>query len=422
MNYFKLLVIIFIFKTVTAQELIVYNENNSPIIANKLSSLAIDSLNNIWVGDGNSLYKFDRDWSIDLAEFDQYFVYDIAVSPNNTIWLCTNSGLVDHQVNKIFFYNGNIWDTVIYDFGFFDPIDISVKNDTTIYFALRNNWPNQLGDDEIGIYQNNVFSVLNPDNLWGISSATPLNGDSLLAVDWYGINLFNGTNWTLQNPVGWRPKAIEKIGNEIYAIGESLGKYESGNYLSFPLVDTLLMNDSAAITALAIESNQTLWLGTDKGKLIKYNNSGIETFNLTNELISDIAIDRNGNKWFLSNEGCFEFNEDQIVEVENEPEIPKKYSLAQNYPNPFNPTTTIKYTIPAVETGLPAYRQAGIPSLLQLKIYDVLGKEVAVLVNQKQKPGNYQITFSANNLPSGIYFYRILSKNYSETKKMILLR
>jgi len=153
-----------------------------------------------------------------------------------------------------------------------------------------------------------VFSVFNPDNLWGISSATPLNGDSLLAVDWYGINLFNGTNWTLQNPVGWRPKAIEKIGNEIYAIGESLGKYESGNYLSFPLVDTLLMNDSAAITALAIESNQTLWLGTDKGKLIKYNNSGIETFNLTNELISDIAIDRNGNKWFLSSEGCFEFN------------------------------------------------------------------------------------------------------------------
>jgi len=85
------------------------------------------------------------------------------------------------------------------------------------------------------------------------------------------------------------------------------------------------------------------------------------------------------------------------------------FSLYQNYPNPFNPSTTISYSIPKSE-------------FVQLNIYDTLGKEVASLVNVEQSLGNYEIKFNASTLASGIYFYRLQSGSFTETKMLILLR
>jgi flagellar hook assembly protein FlgD len=92
----------------------------------------------------------------------------------------------------------------------------------------------------------------------------------------------------------------------------------------------------------------------------------------------------------------------------------------QNYPNPFNPTTTIQYTIPinvAATHESPLQRQH-----ISLKVYNILGKEVATLVNENQKPGRYSVTWNATNQPNGIYFYRITADNFTETKRMVLLK
>ncbi len=86
-----------------------------------------------------------------------------------------------------------------------------------------------------------------------------------------------------------------------------------------------------------------------------------------------------------------------------------KFSLGQNYPNPFNPATTIKYSIP----------EAGFVSL---KVYDILGNEVAVLVNGNQSPGTHEINFNANNLANGIYFYKLKYGNNIQVKRMILMK
>ena len=102
--------------------------------------------------------------------------------------------------------------------------------------------------------------------------------------------------------------------------------------------------------------------------------------------------------------GSFEYSD--IVEVDIAPSI---YSLSQNYPNPFNPTTKIKYSIP----------NSGI---VTLKVFNVLGKEVATLVNEEKPAGSYEVEFNGNELPTGIYFYQLKTGNYSETKKMILLK
>ncbi|MEO8666126.1 MAG: T9SS type A sorting domain-containing protein, partial [Ignavibacteria bacterium] len=89
--------------------------------------------------------------------------------------------------------------------------------------------------------------------------------------------------------------------------------------------------------------------------------------------------------------------------------LPDNFKLSQNYPNPFNPTTKISFNIP--KSGL-----------VTLKIYDMVGKEVATLVNEVKNIGNYEVEFNGSNLSSGTYFYRMESTNFVDTKKMILIK
>ncbi len=96
-----------------------------------------------------------------------------------------------------------------------------------------------------------------------------------------------------------------------------------------------------------------------------------------------------------------------IEEVKNF--IPTDYSLSQNYPNPFNPSTNINFSLPN-------------ESFVTLKIYDILGREVIQLVNQRLKTGSYNFSFDAKGLTSGVYFYRLQADNFVETKKMLLLK
>lgn len=104
----------------------------------------------------------------------------------------------------------------------------------------------------------------------------------------------------------------------------------------------------------------------------------------------------------------------KVSDVKSDGNFPENFELFQNYPNPFNPTTKIKFTIPSVGT-----RHA---LSVQLNVYDVLGNEVAVLVNEEKPAGTYEVEFSAKNLPSGIYYYTIKAGNFTETRKMILLK
>ena len=98
-----------------------------------------------------------------------------------------------------------------------------------------------------------------------------------------------------------------------------------------------------------------------------------------------------------------------IVSVDNEITFPAEYILLQNYPNPFNPATTIRYQLPE-------------RSFVSIKVFDILGKEVATLVNEEKPVGSYEVQFKGNSLTSGIYFYQLKAGDYSETKKMIFLK
>mgnify|MGYP001164711625 CR=1 FL=1 len=98
-------------------------------------------------------------------------------------------------------------------------------------------------------------------------------------------------------------------------------------------------------------------------------------------------------------------------------EIPQRYELLQNYPNPFNPETKIKFNIP-LSRGVTGEAGRGV----LLMVYDVLGKEIAVLVNENLKPGTYEIEWDATNIPSGVYYYSLSTSEFTQTKKMVVLK
>ncbi|MFH1194391.1 MAG: T9SS type A sorting domain-containing protein [bacterium] len=121
-------------------------------------------------------------------------------------------------------------------------------------------------------------------------------------------------------------------------------------------------------------------------------------------------------------DGSFSYS--NVVEV-NCNMLPSTFALYQNYPNPFNPTTIIKFSIASVETPYMASLQH-----VTLKIFDVLGSKVAILVNEPKEPGTYEVEFNASQLPSGVYFYRIQAgdpsagsaQGFIDTKKLVLVK
>lgn len=116
----------------------------------------------------------------------------------------------------------------------------------------------------------------------------------------------------------------------------------------------------------------------------------------------------------INYDGSFEYSNEIEVGVDF---TPQEFLLYQNYPNPFNPTTTIKFEIPKVKT----HRDASL-QIVTLKVYDILGNEVATLVNEEKQPGVYEVQFDASSLASGMYLYKLQAGSFVQTKKMILLR
>ncbi|MBT8387992.1 MAG: T9SS type A sorting domain-containing protein [Ignavibacteria bacterium] len=113
-----------------------------------------------------------------------------------------------------------------------------------------------------------------------------------------------------------------------------------------------------------------------------------------------------GSDWYFYDKGTYSYIVSGVEQFNN---VISSYSLSSNYPNPFNPTTTINYEIPQ-------------RSFITLKIYDVLGNEVATLVDEEKQTGSYNVELNATGLPSGIYIYKFQAGNFVETKKMVLIK
>ena len=136
------------------------------------------------------------------------------------------------------------------------------------------------------------------------------------------------------------------------------------------------------------------------------------------DIIADMDIDYNDDIYLASiSSGVFRLKSPVVSVRDGDRNITlKDFVLFQNYPNPFNPSTAIRYTIPN------AVILSGAKNLVTLKVYDVLGNEIATLVNEYKLAGSYEVEFDGGKLSSGVYYYQLKAGDYLETKKMLLLK
>lgn len=233
--------------------------------------------------------------------------------------------------------------------------------------------------------------------------------------------------------------SIQKINNEIDSLSQIMVQLKTTGVYHSKISEPKWKLPSDGIIK-SVSANADLVIGyfidkNDKNYFMlmnkDYEKSTIATISINGVSDNLIYFDVNSNQWNLvsaeNNSKVITFDFEilpgsgilftfsNLTEISENNLLHYKFELNQNYPNPFNPNTTIKYTIPST------FSNENISSV-QLKVFDTLGREIKTLINQKQKPGNYEINFDGSKLTSGVYFYELKYASYVQTKKMILLK
>jgi len=231
----------------------------------------------------------------------------------------------------------------------------------------------------------------------------------------------SGYNWFDTNvPTGgWAYMflKISVVDDYIWLVGNGKKVFRSTDYANSWDTVTYITINPPLMTASYFTNINTGFVGGDYGYLYKTTNSGY------NWIRENTGTDQRfwGSIWFYNDSigwgvgGAGKImntttgGQSLVNITSNENKVPESFHLYQNYPNPFNPVTKINFALPK-------------QGFVTIKIYDVLGREVRTLVNEVKTPGNYIVEFNANELASGVYFYKIEVNGFSDVKRMILIK
>ena len=347
------------------------------------------------------LHDFEQDTSYFLVN-NPYLGKNLLFSPSDDKIMVS----ADIQVNIIYY---SFEDSSIHDPGItIFPWSMEWLTDTTIIYTSLENEILVLNIDNLGF---DTLVVL-PDTviLRGLAHNANINAFAYSQEYYYTVEnslinmyyLSNGVDTTVYNFLEDGPS----LGGFSIFI-RSLTWERNTNKLGF--IGEVILNPFSFIYAFDYSSSKTYqysnWVNSDG---IKYN---LQWLNNDTVIYSDYTDERL----------LFGLDVTTPVKVKNElSEDVTDYELFLNYPNPFNPTTRIKFTLaPSLFLG---ERVSEGRVRATLKVYDILGREIATLVNEEKQAGEYEVEFNGSNLPSGIYFYQLKAGNYIETKKMVLLK
>ena len=401
--------------------------------ADAARSIAVDGLGNVYVtgsGTGNGT-------GVDYATIK----YN---SSGDSVWVKrynSNGNSVDAVSKMAVDGSGNVYVTGYsagsgtgYDYATIKYNSSGVQQWVKIY-----NGPGNLSDYANSISVDNSGNVYVAGQSRGSGTAEDYatikynsSGDSVWVQRYNGTgNLSDGANSI----------AVDGSGN-VYVTGSSTGsgtdfdyatlKYNSSGILQWLKRYNGPINSSDYANSIALDGSGNVYVtGQSPGSglsydytTIKYNSSGdsvwVKRYNgpaNSTDNANSIALDGSGNVFVTGqSEGSGTGTDYATVKYSQSvginqisSEIPDKFSLSQNYPNPFNPVTKINYEL-------------RVTNYAKLVVYDVIGKEVVTLVNEKQSPGTYQVEFDAGSLTSGIYFYRLTSGDFTDTRRMMLIK
>ncbi|MCI0473980.1 MAG: T9SS type A sorting domain-containing protein, partial [Ignavibacteria bacterium] len=220
--------------------------------------------------------------------------------------------------------------------------------------------------------QNDLLKSTNGGVNWEYGGFTPTGGPS-------GIKVFN-----VNSGIGWICTRSTSSPGKIYRTSNGGVNWTE---------QTTTLASGKSFTCISMNSVNNGWAGTG--------GVTVEMRIANKRMITDRGL--------LSNGGIYKYS-DNITTFGNENTyIPHDYELKQNYPNPFNPETKIEYSVPA-------------NVLVTIKVFDVTGREVSVLLNEFKNAGSYSVSFNGNNLPSGIYFLKMRAGGFEQTRVMNLVK
>jgi hypothetical protein len=301
---------------------------------------------------------------------------------------------------------------------------------TSTNMTNQNVWDIVISGSNIfaGSTYSGVYLSTNNGASW---TQTALNNKHVFSLAILGSNIFagtidsgiyissnNGTSWTETSfNHGLWVYSLATIGNNIYAGTDSNGVYLSTN--NGTTWTQTALNNQSILSIITMGNN--IFAGTDINCVYLSTNNGA-SWTLKNQGLSSVTKLR---RLFISNNYIFAGTKDssvfrrsysEIIGITTiSTEIPSAFSLGQNYPNPFNPTTKIRFAITKASVG-----QTFL--FVTLSVFDIMGREVATLVNEQLAPGTYETTFDGSALSSGTYFYKLTSGDFSQTKRLTLLK
>ncbi|MDP2364274.1 MAG: SBBP repeat-containing protein [Ignavibacteria bacterium] len=358
-------------------------------------SLTIDAAGNVYVTGSSYIYfatiKYGPDGSeLWVQRYGAEFNYDKArafsVDLDGNVYVTGESyGSTSESDYATIKYNSSgelqwvsVYNGVSNEFD--SPSSIAVDNDGNVYVT---GWSDTITGFDVNYDFTTVKYNSVGEEVWVISYNGTGNGSDLTA----GLVLDDANN--------------------VYITGSSLGNFLNVNYATIKysqqtISTTLTMNAPAGTQVLEVASTNGFSIGDN----ITINPGGVTEE--TNTITGFGSIQLQTPLQFDHNSG--EVVELLITSVEDNPRlVANEYTRLQNFPNPFNPATMINYSITNQNHVI-------------LKVYDVLGSEIVTLINEEKPAGSYSVSFDANKLSSGIYFYRLTAGNFIETKKMILLK
>ena len=351
-------------------------------------------------------------------------------SDNGDSWENISTGLPNVQINDIILSNGNIIAALLHDSCY-----ISINNGEN-WSAIVDKYVDALAQKDSFVYASNSANIkISKDYglTWGDYIRTTgafesiaIGKDYIFGAERGGVYRSHDNGKTWENNFSSILKNVESLSmvtkNDSVLLGtwsgrlfRSIDSATTWEEINYPVLKKHWFSTLKNIgdTVFMSVYGAGVFVSTDFGRNWKEINEGLRSLDVESLTIHNGYLFVGTESNSVWRRPLSEIITD-VKKIENS--LPVNYSLEQNYPNPFNPTTTINYSIPAVTVGDENFRP------VQLKVYDVLGREVATLVNKKQYPGFYKVTFDASNLSSGIYFYKLQTGNFVETKKMILLR
>jgi len=312
----------------------------------------------------------------------------VTVTGNGAIWALTSNGSTLYAISnrKSFFVStnsGTNWDEVIIN----DP-----RNMVMINFAS--------GGGKLAAVFANVGALISTNNgsTWSEKNPTVAGISGVYTFNniIFGFTFGGGIFKMGASDTGWIAVNNGIPDNGLYQIPKSM--YGYGNTL-YAGVWELFSSQTKIYSSI---NNGASWDTLSTAGLLLNNTTVSPWFVTANQ--SNVFVYCYGTKIH----GVYSLS--RTTSVENiSVNTPGSFSLEQNYPNPFNPFTTISFNIQ-------------VPSFTSLKIYDIVGRETATLVNKNLSAGSYEVKFDASQVPSGVYFYTLQTAHYSETKKMILTK